>query len=97
MKEIGLITERDALIMQFYIQEDWDSFEELIDTLSRFFKANVTKRVDGPESKFVVIKIDNSELTLINNPYGNSLKAETDDSKEILQNIYEDWNLFSKL
>ena len=97
MKEIGLITGRDALIMHFYTQEDWDSFEDLINTLNKFFKANVTKRVDGPESKFVIIKIDDSELTLINNPYGNSLKAETDDSKKVLQKIYEDWNLFSKL
>ena len=97
MKEIGLIRERHALIMLFHMQEDWDSFEDILSTLMRFFKAHLIKRMDGAESKFVIIKINETELTLINNPYGNSLKAETDESQEILKRVYEDWNLFSKL
>lgn len=95
MNEVTITTELDSLIMDFNILDDWDAFEDIIKLLANYFGAIITKRVDGAESKFVVLNIDSTELTLINNPYGNTLKASNADAKVKLFEIYDNWNKYS--
>ncbi|GAB2699020.1 hypothetical protein GCM10027037_24310 [Mucilaginibacter koreensis] len=97
MKIANLKKEEDALVMDFYTLDSWDDFEHIISLLEQYFKAKVIERVDGPESKFVVVIIDKCEMTLINNPYGNTLKAFNINAFKVLQEIYDRWSEFVNL
>ena len=83
--------------MDFNLLASWDDFEHIIMVLQKYFDATLAKRVDGAESKFVTLIIETGELTLINNPYGNTLKASSLDAKASLMEVYNNWNKYSKL
>jgi hypothetical protein len=97
MKEINLTTDHNSLMIDFNVLDDWDSFEDIAALLQSYFGAEIIKRVDGGESKFLIFKIDDMELTLVNNPYCNSLKVSTPEAKKVLMKIYDNWNKYSRL
>ncbi len=97
MNEIGIQSDQNSLLMYFHLQDSWDDFEDIVELLQRYFNASIEKRVDGAESKFVILNIGDSELVLINNPYGNTLKASTNAAKSVLKEIHNSWNKYSKL
>ncbi len=83
--------------MDFNVLCDWDSFEDIAKLLYTYFHAEMKERVDGAESKFLILDFAGYELTLVNNPYGNSLKASSQESKNILMEIYNNWSKYSYL
>ncbi|MFD1255201.1 hypothetical protein ACFQ3S_00200 [Mucilaginibacter terrae] len=97
MKETDIKSERDLIVMDFNLLDKWDDFEDIVMLLEKYFSATITKRVNGPESKFVTLIINKGELILINNPYGNTLKASNDVGKAALMEVYSNWDKFSRL
>ena len=97
MNELTIRKEKNISIIDFNLLEDWESFEIIIDKLKSFFHANVIEEIDGPESRIRFMRIKNAEFILINNPYGNYLKATAIDGMEALKLIYNDWSIYNKL
>lgn len=97
MKQTVLVNEKDSLVIHFNELEDWDSFETILEILCKYFSAQILKRVDGPESKIVAITIEGNDMELVNNPYGNYLRASSDSAKNILRLVNDDWTKYSHL
>lgn len=97
MRELSIREERNVMYIDFNLLEDWNSFDIIVQVLVNYFKAKVIKGVDGPESRVWTFTIDDSIISLHNNPYGNSLKGKTYESHNILKFIFANWSIYSKL
>ena len=77
LSEISLRKEDEVLIADFNKLEDYDSFETIVKRIIDITNGKIAERVDGPDSRVCFLHIDSADLVLINNPYGNCLKAKT--------------------
>jgi len=75
------------LFVDFNDHEDYDSFDDIISLLKKYFTIQVLEQLDGPESRVWKMLIENVPISLHNNPYGNFLKATTQESKEKLRSL----------
>lgn len=91
MKEITLREEDNALMADFKVLENWDSFDEIISLLKSRYRVEIEAQLDGPDSRVWMIKINGVSISLHNNPYGNFLKGRSGESKELIRQIAENW------
>jgi hypothetical protein len=97
MDEVTINIFRSKLTVDFNLSEGWNAFELIADILQKYFHANSTEKIDGPESGIWSMTIDDAELILLNNPYGSSLKPCNSSSNTTLRQIFDDWTKYSKL
>ena len=86
-KTFSLRKERESLILDFNSMEDWDSFEIIAGKIIEILNGIVVEKIDGPDSRVWFIDSDGTQLILVNNPYGNFLKAQDDKAKVLLHKI----------
>jgi len=91
MEDIVIAQVEGATVLYFNILENWDSFEIIVNQLKKDFSASVIARVDGPESKFCKMLIGTANMTVLNDPYGNELRADNKDGDKLLHEIFEKW------
>lgn len=81
---ISLRESDNALLVDFDDYESYEAFDEIVVKLKQLFKVTIEEELDGPESRVWKLSIDKHPFSLHNNPYGNYLKASTEDSKKKL-------------
>lgn len=94
-KEIILRASNNAeLIADFKTLEDWEAFEVIANTIIEKLNAQVKEKLDGPDARVWVFRVNDIDFSLHNNPYGNYLMATTEPSKEILKQIAANWHIW---
>ncbi len=90
-KPLDIYREEDRLIVNIDAIPSWDGFDEIIDFLVDEYNAFIVKKIDGPDARIGILKIDNHEFKLgYNDDFGNELIAETKESEEIILKIAMD-------
>jgi Protein of unknown function (DUF3630) len=69
---------------------DWDGFDTLSDYLIENFDAILVEKLDGPDARVYTFSIDNTTISLHNNPYGNSLKGNGQSAQDAIMRIASD-------
>ena len=85
--------EKDVFIIDFFEQENWDAFDNIIKTLKEKFDIEIIEKSDGPDSRIWDLLIDGVPLSLHNNPYGNYLKATSPESINYLRESIEKFKI----
>src|SRR2546421_6874251 len=94
--ETHLRIKDNDLILEINSYSDYEDVEIIAKILKQYFKAEVVKKLDGPSSRVWFIKIAQSELQLHQvEGYGCFLKAISEDAKELLREINDQWSLYS--
>jgi len=68
--------------------EGYDDFEIIEELLINNFNARSIARWIGPESKIWEFEINGIALKLHNNPYGNSIYADTEKERILLADLF---------
>ena len=76
MKDAAIATREDgSLMLYIFAIEDWDGLVEIGQYLEREFDARFTKKIDGPDARVWLGKIDTYPVKLWHDVYGNTLYA----------------------
>ncbi len=94
MKRTNLIESEKDTILDFVEFQEWESFEKIVTILKERYNAIPILNAEGPESKVWEFLIDDIQLRLFNNPYGNFIKGSTEEQKNLLMRIHKSWPLF---
>lgn len=89
MKNTTIYTEGETLVLDFITLPTWEDFDSLEKYIVKYFSATLLRNINGPESKVSFFEIENKEISLHNNPYGNSFKGALD-CLSIFEKISED-------
>jgi len=92
MEPLVIKQKNQGLIIYFNFLEDWDAFELIANNLESKFRATITSKIDGPDSRIWKLSIENAHFTLRNDPYGNSLTSDSKEADVKLQEIYNNWS-----
>jgi hypothetical protein len=96
MKTVNIIETKDYIILDFCKLTNLQSSETIINILVNKFNAIEITRQEGIGMYLFELEIDNVSLVLINDEYGNSIKAETNNERNIIKRIYNNWDYVSK-
>lgn len=69
--------------------ETYEDFDLIIYTLKTFFDTDILNSIDGPESRVWEIEIEGVKVLVLNNPYGNSIRAESTAAILFLKSRYK--------
>ncbi|RFZ81467.1 hypothetical protein DYU05_19505 [Mucilaginibacter terrenus] len=92
-----VVLSEDGQSIYFNLLEDWDSFDIIIEVLVAYFSAKVYSKIDMPESRIYKIMVDKANFTLMNDPYGNSLRADNKEADKLIEQIYVQWSPYYNL
>ncbi len=80
--------DKEKFLVFFNDLSSYEDLETIFSILEKKFDTVLIDKLDGPYSRIWTISINNEEMYLINNePYGNSIEARNDNSKEQLKKI----------
>jgi len=94
-EEIVLSRDGNIPIIYFNVLEDWEAFDAIIKILTKNFGAVILNRIELPDSRLCKISINMANFSLINDPYGNSLRADNREADEYIRVIFERWGKYS--
>ena len=67
---------------------DWNGYDKICDFLKQEYEASVISSADGPDSRKSVLDIRGARISIQHDdPYGNSIEAETVESNDIVRAI----------
>jgi hypothetical protein len=73
-KLLDIYREKDKLIVNIDAMPSWEGFDELIDFLVKTYNALVVKKIDGPDARIGILKIDGHQFELgYNDDFGEEI------------------------
>ena len=67
---------------------DWDGYDKLCEFLKQEYKATVISALDGPDSRKAILELRGTRISIQHDdPYGNSIEAETPESNDLVREI----------
>ena len=90
-----MITVRDCNIftVDFNSLETWKDFNIIVEMLSGVYKVKILEQIEGPDARLWNLELDGFKYALVNNPYGNYLKAENELSENYLKETFDELQL----
>lgn len=75
-------------VVDVVVLPDWDGYDKLCEFLKQEYQATVISSLDGPDSRKSIMDIRGTRIAIQHDdPYGNSIEAETSESNDIVRAI----------
>jgi len=90
-KELSFSNRDGKTSLNFNNYDYWESLEDILEILNKFYNVNVIEELEGPDSRILKIQINGNDYSLQYDSYGSFLKSNFSLEDEFLKKIKIDF------